>query len=209
MDWILLRQQAKRPEPPPDTTKNGEQDRDWGALDVIESFDVDEFQAAMVRSNEPSCYLDGEDTTTKDDPIVEALESAIVFFETFCLKDDFEAHAMDDEPNAPCTTVESVPIKTIMPVPANKAPDYSTHHAPVMKDTMVHIEYPDRTKFVSSMNHEQYEELKTYNDLDGGTSVSDESFVLRFDMRLCDALSLSPFEMLGSDRISIGIGLSH
>ena len=51
-----------------------------------------------------------------------------------------------------------------------------------MKDTMVHIEYPDRTKFVSSMNHEQYEELKTYNDLDGGTSVSDESFVLRFDM---------------------------
>ena len=32
---------------------------------------------------------------------------------------------------------------------------------------MVHIEYPDRTKFVSSMNHEQYEELETtYNDLD-------------------------------------------
>ena len=41
-----------------------------------------------------------------------------------------------------------------------------------MKNTMVHIEYPDRTKFVSSMNHEQYEELKTYSDLDGCASVS-------------------------------------
>jgi hypothetical protein len=35
-----------------------------------------------------------------------------------------------------------------------------------MKDTtMVHIAYPDRNKFVSSMIHEQYEEMKTYNDL--------------------------------------------
>jgi hypothetical protein len=40
-----------------------------------------------------------------------------------------------------------------------------------MKDTMVHIEYPDRTKSVSSMNHEQSEEMRTYNDL-----VLDASF---------------------------------
>jgi hypothetical protein len=51
-----------------------------------------------------------------------------------------------------------------MPFPANKDIEYSPHEL-AMKDTMVHIEYPDRTKFVSSMNHEQYEEMKTYNDL--------------------------------------------
>jgi hypothetical protein len=40
-----------------------------------------------------------EETTTKDNGIIKALQNAIVFFETFCLMDDFEAHAMADETN--------------------------------------------------------------------------------------------------------------
>jgi hypothetical protein len=42
--------------------------------------------------------------TTKDNGIIKALENAIVFFETFCLMDDFEAHAVDDETDIPGTT---------------------------------------------------------------------------------------------------------
>jgi hypothetical protein len=77
--------------------------------------------------------------------------------------DNFEAHAMDDETDIPSTTAKPETITTI-PFPANKDMEYPSHEL-AMKDTMVHIEYPDRTKFVSSMNHEQYEEMRTYNDL--------------------------------------------
>jgi hypothetical protein len=77
--------------------------------------------------------------------------------------DDFEAHAMDDETNIPgaATIPETI---TTMPVLTNKDNDYPSHEL-AMKDSVVPIEYPDQTKFVSYMVHEQYEELKTYNDL--------------------------------------------
>jgi hypothetical protein len=65
--------------------------------DVFESFDADKFEAAMICSIEPSPCMNEEETTTKDNGIIKALENAIVFFETFCLKDDFDAHAMDDD----------------------------------------------------------------------------------------------------------------
>jgi hypothetical protein len=92
-----------------------------------------------------------KETTTKNDGIIKALENAIVFFETFCLMDDFEAHVMDDETNIPSTTAKPEITVTTMPFPANKDIEYPSHEM-AMKDTMVHIEYPDRTKFVSSMN---------------------------------------------------------
>ena len=175
--WILLRQNAARPTPPPDITKDGEQySCHWGDLDVLESFDVDKFEAAMLHSAEvPPCCLKKDTTTTTDDPFIEALEDAIVFFETFWLTDDFSAHSMADETHVLGTTVETVPIVVTMPgaVATNKKDPVYSPHALVMKNTMVHIEYPDRTKFVSSMNHEKYEEeLKTYSELDGGASVS-------------------------------------
>jgi hypothetical protein len=77
--------------------------------------------------------------------------------------DDSEAHAMDDEPNVPGATANPETI-IAMPVPTNKDSEHFTH-ALSIEDTVVCIEYPDLTKFVSSMNHEQYEELKTYNDV--------------------------------------------
>ena len=65
---------------------------------------------------------------------------------------------MDDEPHVPNETMETVTIN-VMAAPANKD---SNSHAAAMEDTVVHIEYPDRTKFVCSMNHEQYDELAEY-----------------------------------------------
>jgi hypothetical protein len=50
--------------------------------------------------------MNEEETTTKDNGIIKALENAIVFFETFCLMDDFEAHVMDDETDIPSTTAK-------------------------------------------------------------------------------------------------------
>jgi hypothetical protein len=176
---LLVRWQAPRPTPPLDAFKTGEQ---YKPIDVFESFDIDEFQATMLSSHEPSLYMYKENTTTNDGPFIEALENAIMFFETFCLEDDFEAHAID-ETNNPIATMECVPVTIVLPL-ANKDSNYSppaitvpapdnkdsnySHYAPIMKDTMVYIEYPDRTKFVSSMNNEQYEELKTYYDVGCG-----------------------------------------
>ena len=60
-----------------------------GALDVCESFNVDAFEATMICSKEPACCIDMEAPTANDDLILEALENAIVFFDTFCLEDDF------------------------------------------------------------------------------------------------------------------------
>lgn len=196
LPWMIHSQQRTRPTPPPDITKDGEQYCHWGDLDVFESFDVDEFEAAMLCSTDPPCCLEKDTTTTTDDPIIEALEDAIVFFETFCLKDDFTAHSMDDETNALGTTVETVPIiVTMMPgVATNEDPIYSPH-ALVMKNTMVHIEYPDRTKFVPSMNHEQYEELKTYSDLDDGASVSVK--ICPIGTTLNDCVMLVPIRDVG------------
>ncbi len=164
--YLLVRWNWKRPEPPPRATENGEQLQNWGALDLIESFDVDEFQAAMLRSSEPSsCCMKGEDTTPKDDPIIKALELAIAFFETFCVEANFEAHAMNE--SQPCATVEpDEPVLAAPTKPTTTDKENPHYHscAPAEKDAMVHIEYPDRTKFVASMNHEQYEELESYYD---------------------------------------------
>jgi hypothetical protein len=161
---------APRPEPPPvNIIKDGEQCCNLAAHDLFEFFDADEFEAAMICSIETSSGTNEEKTTTKDNGILKALENAIVFFETFCLMDDFEAHAMDDETNIPSTTAKPETINT-MPFAANKDIEYPSHEL-AMKDTIVHIEYPDRTKFVSSMNHEQYEEMRTCIDL-----VVDASF---------------------------------
>ena len=51
---LLLHQQAPRPEPLPDTTKNGEQSPILGALDVFGSFDVGTFEAIMICSKKPA-----------------------------------------------------------------------------------------------------------------------------------------------------------
>jgi hypothetical protein len=165
-DYLILCHNAPRPKPPPVINiKEGEQCCNLVAHDLFESFDADEFEAAMFLSIEPSPCMNEEETTTKDDGISKALENAIVFFETFCMMDDFEAHVMDDETDIlPGTTYKFETIFITMTFPANKDIEYPSHEL-AMKDTMVHIEYPDRTKFVSSMNHEQYEEMKTYNDL--------------------------------------------
>jgi hypothetical protein len=98
------------------------------AHDLFEPFDADEFEAAMILSIEPSPCMNEEETATKDDGIIKALENAIVFFETFCLMDDFEAHAMDDElifqvqtpslkpPSLPCFSLQT---KTLSIPPMN------------------------------------------------------------------------------------------
>jgi hypothetical protein len=126
---MLLCQATPRPEPPPVTIKDGEQYCIEEAHNVFETlfdadefealFDVDEFEASMIRSCELPPCMNEEDMTTKDDGIIQALENAIVFFETFCLMDDFEAHAMDDEPNVPDATDNPETIIT-MPVATNK-----------------------------------------------------------------------------------------
>ena len=154
--YMLLRQQAPRPEPPPDTTKNGEQSPISGALDVYESFDVDAFEATMTCSKEPACCIDEEAPTANDDLTLKALENAILFFDNFCLEDDFELHSLD-EPNVPNEEFGYVP-PCDKPSTTNKEA-HEPNHASAMEDTAVCIEYPDRTKFVSSMNHERYEEL--------------------------------------------------
>jgi hypothetical protein len=103
----LLCSKAPKPEPPPATIKDGEQCCNLVVHDVFESFDAGEFEATMICSNKPSPCMN-EEETTKDDGIIKALEIVIVFFETFCLLDDFEAHAMDDETNIPGTTNKSL-----------------------------------------------------------------------------------------------------
>jgi hypothetical protein len=115
---------------------------DVGAHDLFESFD-----AAMISSCESQLCMNEEDMTTKDDGIINAIENAIVFFETFCLMDDFEAHAMDDEPYVPGAT--DIPETIAMPVPTNKDNEHPTHHALAIEDMAAHIEYyPDWTDFL-------------------------------------------------------------
>ena len=166
--------------------ENGEQQLPkWGALDLIESFDVDEFQAAMLRSSEPPCCMKEEDAATKDDPILEALGHAIAFFETFCLETDFEAHAMDD--SQPYATVEPVFAAPTKPTTTDNKENLNySPYVPAEKDAMVHIEYPDRTKFVASMNHEQYEELESYNDRVDVCVVSNTTFCSTVLVHACD-----------------------
>jgi hypothetical protein len=137
---LILRHNAPRPEPPPVIiVKDGEQCCNLVAHDLFESFDADEFEAAMILSIEPPPCMNEEETTTKDDGIIKALENAIVFFETFCLIDDFEAHAMDDETDIPGTTSRFETTFITMPFPANKDIKYPSHEL-AMKDTMVHID---------------------------------------------------------------------
>jgi hypothetical protein len=80
--------------PPPVTIKDGELLCNVEAHHLFELFDADEFEASMIHSCESPPSMNEEDMTTKDDGIIKALENAIVFFETFCLMDDFEAHML-------------------------------------------------------------------------------------------------------------------
>ena len=73
-----------------------------------------------------------------------------------------------EAPNIPSTVNLSLPNST--KVPTNKEAKLP-RHAPAVEDIKAHIEYPDRTKFVSSMNQEQFEELESYNNIDNGESV--------------------------------------
>jgi hypothetical protein len=158
-EWILLRQQSPRPVPPHDDTTNGEQYKNWGAPGVIELFDVEEFQAAMVQACETFSCLEeeeSEDTTTDDNNSIEILNDAIEFFEYFWLEDDIKLHSLLDEPtNVPSEEYEFVPSNN-KPSPTNKEA-HEPNHSPTMEDNGIYIEYPDRTKFVSSMNHKRYE----------------------------------------------------
>ena len=76
-----------------------------------------------------------------------------------------------EAPNIPSPVNLSLPSTT--KIPTNKEAK-CPRHAPVVEDSKAHIEYPDRTKFVSSMNQEQFEELESYNNIDHGESTSDE-----------------------------------
>jgi hypothetical protein len=117
--YRLLCHNASRSEPPPVIIiKDGEQCCNLVAHNLFESFDADAFEAAMILSIEPSPYMNEEETTTKDNGIIKALENSIVFFETFCLMDDFEAHAMDDETKIPSTTAKHETTVITMPFPA-------------------------------------------------------------------------------------------
>jgi hypothetical protein len=65
--YRLLCHNAPRPEPPPGIIiKDGEQCCTLVAHDLFESFDADEFEAAMILSIEPSPCMNEEETTTKD-----------------------------------------------------------------------------------------------------------------------------------------------
>jgi hypothetical protein len=158
-EYMCLRQHSPRPVPPHDDSTNGEQYKNWGALGEIESFDVEEFQAAMVHASETFGSSEEEEEfeeTTTNNNSIELLNDTIMFFESFCLEDDFELHSLD-ELHVTSEEFEYVPLND-NPSPTNKEA-HEPNHAPAMEDTTVHIEYPDRTKFVASMNHEQYEEL--------------------------------------------------
>jgi hypothetical protein len=121
-DYMILCHNAPRPEPPPVIIiKDGEQCCNLVAHDLFESFDADEFEAAMILSIEAaSCMNEEEETTTKDDGIIKALENVIVFFETFCLMDDFEANSMDDKTNNPHTTTKPETTAITMPFSAKQ-----------------------------------------------------------------------------------------
>ena len=175
-EWMLFRQQSPRPVPPRDDTINGEQYKNWGATEVIESFDVEEFQAAMVHASETiGCSEEeeeSEDTTTDDNNSMKILNDAIMFFEFFWLEDDFQLHSLD-EPNVPNEEFEFVPLSNDKPsLTTNEAHEpspttneaHEPHYARASMEDDVHVEYPDRTKFVSSMTQEQYQELKLYKD---------------------------------------------
>jgi hypothetical protein len=48
------------------------------AHDLFESFDANEFEAAMILSIDPSPCMNEMEKTTKDDGIIKGLENAIV-----------------------------------------------------------------------------------------------------------------------------------
>jgi hypothetical protein len=80
------------------------------------------------------------------------------------LTDDFEAHAMDDEPNVPGATANPETIIPI-PVPTNKDNERPTRTHWLLKIWWSTLNILIGPSLCLSMNHEQYEELKTYNDV--------------------------------------------
>jgi hypothetical protein len=70
-DYMILRHNAPRPEPPPVIIiKDGEHCCNLAAHDLFESFDAGEFEASMILSIEPSPYMNEEETTTKNNGII-------------------------------------------------------------------------------------------------------------------------------------------
>jgi hypothetical protein len=183
-----------------DTIINGEHHKDWGAIEICEPFDVAEFQAAMVHASETLGCLEEEefdekfvDIKTRNDS-TKILDDTIMFFGSFCLEDDFCLYYLDGF-NVPSDEFKHVCPANVKPKPTSMEAE-TPYHTPTMEVTRVHIEYPDRTKFVSSMNYTQYEELKSCNDNDCGVKTT---------KLYCE---MNPFKMLGSDRIFIRIGFS-
>jgi hypothetical protein len=67
-----------------------------------------------------------------------------VFFKTFYLRDDFEAHTMDDEPsNVPGATAKPETINTMPGVPMQTKTMNIPPCIGCERYTVVHIEYPD------------------------------------------------------------------
>ena len=123
----------------------------------------------------PTMALDPPDIPPEPDPLT-----------NFQMEDDFEdvpspvfvspvtnttKEPPEEAPNIPSPVNLSLPSTT--KIPTNKEAK-RPRHAPAVEDSKAHIEYPDRTKFVSSMNQEQFEELESYNNIDHGESTSDE-----------------------------------
>jgi hypothetical protein len=83
-DYMILCCNAPRPEPPPVIIiKDGEHCCNLVAHDLFESFDADEFEAATILSIEPSPCMNEEETTTKNNGIIKALEMPLCSLKPF------------------------------------------------------------------------------------------------------------------------------
>jgi hypothetical protein len=75
---MILCHNAPKPEPPPVIIiKDGEQSCNLIAHDLFEAFDADEFKAAMILSIELLPCMNEEETTTKDNGSIKALENSL------------------------------------------------------------------------------------------------------------------------------------
>ena len=188
--WITITAKDFAPYKPvlPDTTEDGEQLEVWGATMFME-FDLVSFQDSMAHatnSEDVSSLVQDPSVLVKPtkDPSITVLNDTILFFETYCLDTDFEEHSMEDHnvpsdailATMPSTDKTSPPRHSdnqpyyyaqVLKITKNKTspPRHSDnqpyHYAPVLEKTKTHMEYPDVTKFVPSMNDKQYQELKS------------------------------------------------
>jgi hypothetical protein len=145
-----------------------------------EDFNVDEFLDAMVQVSEATFwdedYIDEDNNNVATEPTNDLLEASILFFEEFCLLDDFlddiQEHSISSISNnllvpsgSRSDTVSATSDLNGMTILTNKE-DGQAHQGWIIEASDVHIEYPDRTKFVSSMNDNQkYQERMSYNNI--------------------------------------------